>query len=85
VARGESFRMIAARVGYAHTRVSQEVARNGRREGVRLSAAPQLFGWIANGPRGRATSPIFLGCYRIAGPPSRLRVRCGWSAAVSAP
>ncbi len=39
VARGESFRVIAAGLGCAHTTVSREVARNGGRDAYRAAAA----------------------------------------------
>ena len=39
LARGESFRVIAAGVGCAHTTVSREVARNGGRDAYRAAAA----------------------------------------------
>jgi len=39
VARGESFRVIAAGLGCSHTTVSREVARNGGRDAYRAAAA----------------------------------------------
>jgi ParB-like chromosome segregation protein Spo0J len=39
LARGESFRVIAALLGCAHTTVSREVARNGGRDAYRAAAA----------------------------------------------
>jgi len=60
VARGESFRVIAARVGCAHTKVSREVARNGGREAYRTAAADTAAFVRARRPKASklATSPV---------------------------